>query len=71
MIIVMRRDATEKQIQAVIDHLVSMDFDVHRSTGEERTVLGAVGAHVLQVETAEFESLEGVKEVIRITRGDE
>ena len=68
MIIVMRRDATETQIQAVIDKLVSQEFDIHRSTGAERTILGAVGAQV--VNPGDFEKLEGVKEVLQITRGD-
>jgi len=68
MIIVMRRDATEMQIQAVIDKLVSQEFDIHRSTGAERTILGAVGAQT--VNPGDFEKLEGVKEVLQITRGD-
>ena len=68
MIIVMRRDATETQIQIVIDKLVSQEFDIHRSTGAERTILGAVGAQA--ADPCEFEKLEGVKEVLLITRGD-
>jgi len=66
MIIVMKRDATERQIQAVIDRLVSQDLDVHRSTGAERTILGVVGSHLAEV--GDLERFAGVKEVIRITK---
>jgi hypothetical protein len=44
MIVTMQEGATEQQIQNVIEHLVSLGFSVHRSTGERHTVLGAVGA---------------------------
>jgi len=43
MIIVMQQGATEPQIQRVIDGLVEMGFDVHRSTGVIHTVLGGGG----------------------------
>jgi 3-deoxy-7-phosphoheptulonate synthase len=66
MIIVMKREATEKQIQTVVNKLVSQNFDVHRSTGVERTVLGAVGSQV--VDPRDYESLDGVKEVIRLSK---
>jgi 3-deoxy-7-phosphoheptulonate synthase len=65
MVIVMQRDATEKQIEGVIEKLVSHGFDVHRSTGVEHTILGAVGAKV--VDTRDYDMVEGVKEVHRIS----
>ena len=43
MVVVMQEGAKEEQIQHVIDRLVSMGFDIHRSTGASQTVLGAVG----------------------------
>ena len=66
MVIVMDQKATEEQIGVVIGHLVRLGFDVHRSTGTERTVLGAVGRgdmddpHTISV-------LDGVHEVVRIS----
>src|SRR2546425_8328057 len=65
MVIVMQRGASEDQISAVIEKLTEKGFDVHRSTGAERTILGAVGGKV--VDTRDYELLAGVKEVIRIT----
>jgi 3-deoxy-7-phosphoheptulonate synthase len=62
----MRERATDAQVQTVIAKLMEMGFDVHRSTGELRTVLGAVGG-TRQFDTALLEVLDGVQEVHRIT----
>ncbi len=66
MMIVMQEGAAEAQIQAVIDRLVALGFDVHRSTGVRHTLLGAVGAKA-DVDPAALEVLDGVSEVIRIS----
>jgi 3-deoxy-7-phosphoheptulonate synthase len=66
MVIVMQRGATEKQIERVIERLISDGFDVHRSTGAERTVLGVVGGMI--VDSRDYELLDGVREVVRITQ---
>jgi 3-deoxy-7-phosphoheptulonate synthase len=65
MVIVMEETATEEQVSTVIDKLVRMGFDIHRSTGVRHTVLGAVGG--LVVDTRDIELLDGVKEVLRIS----
>src|SRR3954464_8443659 len=66
MVVVMRERATDEQVQSVIGKLMEMGFDVHRSTGALRTVLGAVGGS-RQFDTALLEVLDGVQEVHRIT----
>jgi 3-deoxy-7-phosphoheptulonate synthase len=65
MLVVMQEDATETQIQHVIDRLVELGFDVHRSTGVVHTVLGGVGGKE-EFDVAAFEVLDGVKEAHRI-----
>jgi 3-deoxy-7-phosphoheptulonate synthase len=65
MLVVMQQGATEPQIQAVIDRLVEMGFDVHRSTGVIHTVLGGVGGKN-EFDLAIFEVMDGVKEAHRI-----
>jgi 3-deoxy-7-phosphoheptulonate synthase len=62
----MQERATDEQVQRVIAKLVEMGFDVHRSTGALRTVLGAVGG-TRQFDVALLEVLDGVQEVLRIT----
>ena len=66
MVVVMKELATAEQIQGVIAQLTSMGFDVHRSTGALRTVLGAVGGQ-RQFDARLLEVLDGVQEVVRIT----
>ncbi len=65
MVVVMQERATEEQIQSVIDRLIQMGFDVHRSTGTAHTVLGAVGG--VPVDQRDIELLEGVREVVKIS----
>ena len=66
MVVVMQEGASEPQIQAVIDRLVGMGFDIHRSTGVRHTVLGAVGAKI-DFDVRDIEVLKGVAEVLRIS----
>src|ERR1700761_3422442 len=66
MIVAMQDVADEKQIQQVIDHLVKMGFEVHRSTGARQTVLGAVGAGI-DFDIRIIELMAGVQEVHRIS----
>ncbi len=67
MVIVMHEGATDEQIQHVIDRVIAGGFDVHRSTGASHTVIGAVGVH-RDFDHRDFELLEGVREVVRITQ---
>ncbi len=66
MIVAMQESADEAQIQQVIDHLVKLGFEVHRSTGARQTVLGAVGAGI-DFDIRNVELLAGVQEVHRIS----
>ncbi|MGA8182650.1 MAG: 3-deoxy-7-phosphoheptulonate synthase [Terriglobia bacterium] len=66
MVVVMEEGATEEQIQHVIDRLMKMGFDAHRSTGMRQTVVGAVGAKI-DFDTRDIELIDGVEEVVRIT----
>ena len=66
MVVVMQEGASEDQIQRVINRLMDMGFDIHRSTGAQHTVLGAVGAKI-GFDTRDIELLEGVAEVLRIS----
>jgi len=59
MLVVMQQGATEAQIQAVIDRLVELGFDVHRSTGVIHTLLGGVGGKS-EFDLDMFEVMDGV-----------
>src|SRR5438045_8451142 len=66
MIVAMAESASEEQIQQVIERLVNMGFEIHRSTGARQTVLGAVGARV-DFDIRDIEVLPGVGEVHRVS----
>jgi 3-deoxy-7-phosphoheptulonate synthase len=66
MRVVMKEGATDAQIQHVVGRLVGMGFEVHRSTGASRVILGAVGGSG-QLEPALIAMLDGVHEAVRIT----
>jgi 3-deoxy-7-phosphoheptulonate synthase len=66
MVVVTEAGATEKQIEEIIKVLHEHGFDVHRSTGVQHTVLGAIGVHP-DFDHRQIELLSGVGEVIRIT----
>jgi 3-deoxy-7-phosphoheptulonate synthase len=68
MVIVMNQGASEPQVEHVIERLTELGFDAHRSSGTERTVIGAVGGNVEAIDPRELEILEGVKEVFRISK---
>src|ERR1700756_3197945 len=66
MIVAMQEGADEALIQQVIEHLVKLGFEVHRSTGARMTVLGAVGSGI-DFDIRNLELLPGVQEVHRIS----
>jgi 3-deoxy-7-phosphoheptulonate synthase len=66
MIVVMESGATDPAIENVIAFLVSAGFDVHRSSGVARTILGVVG-DVTDNDTQVVRELEGVAQVVRVT----
>src|SRR5512132_3361895 len=66
MVVVMQERASEDQIEKVVAHLVSLGLDVHRSTGVNRTVLGAVGDD-RRLDPRLVEMLDGLSEVLRVT----
>lgn len=66
MIVVMEADAPESAVEEVISYLVDAGFDVHRSSGQTRTILGVVGA-VTDNDVAVVRELVAVAEVVRVS----
>jgi 3-deoxy-7-phosphoheptulonate synthase len=67
MIIVMEPTSSEEQVQKVIETLVEAGYDVHRSTGVQHTVLGAVGSPKRVIDPGQIEYFDGVREVVRVS----
>ena len=66
MIVVMEPDAPETAVEAVISYLVDAGFDVHRSSGQSRSILGVVG-DVTQDDVAVVRELDAVQDVVRVS----
>lgn len=67
MMIIMRADASKKEIEAVIERVKSNGLNAHISVGEERTVIGAIGDGRV-VYRDQFVLLSGVDRVLPISR---
>ena len=62
----MNPGAPESDIQAVIERLNTFGFDVHRSSGVNQTVLGAIGVKP-DFDTRHIKVMDGVADVYRVT----
>lgn len=67
MLIVMDKGATEEQIRGVEERIRVLGYRPHPIPGAERTAIGITGNHG-PLDPAEFETLPGVQEAIRVTK---
>jgi 3-deoxy-7-phosphoheptulonate synthase len=68
MIIVMKTDATDEQMEAVLRHIVAMGFKPHVIHGEDRNVIGAIGHEKKKMDLMVLTTHAGVEAVIPITK---
>lgn len=67
MIIVMSRQATEGQVEAVVDRVREIGLRPEISRGEDRVVIGVIGSNAFAYREA-FSHLGGVQEIVQITK---
>ncbi|MFQ6003112.1 MAG: hypothetical protein ACE5KJ_05135 [Candidatus Zixiibacteriota bacterium] len=67
MIMVMKNDATVKQVSVVIKKVEELGFVPHLSKGEEKTIIGVVG-NERKVDPNIFSILPGVENVVPILK---
>jgi 3-deoxy-7-phosphoheptulonate synthase len=63
----MRKDATDEQINHVVEKLKHHGFGIHLSKGVERTVIGAIGDKSA-IELESIQMLPGVSEIVPIRK---
>ncbi|HMO56391.1 MAG TPA: 3-deoxy-7-phosphoheptulonate synthase [Roseiflexaceae bacterium] len=68
MIVVMRSGATQEQIDAVLARLQEHHLTGKITYGEERNIIGVIGASIPPTLREEIELFDGVQEAVRITR---
>jgi hypothetical protein len=65
MLVVMKKSASDEQLQGVKQYLIDRDFDFHQSTGANRVIIGVIG-DTAAVNRDELRALPGVLEVFKI-----
>lgn len=69
MLIIMRKHAEEESLDSIKEYLITRDFDIHQSTGANRTIIGVIG-DTSRLNDFEIESMSGVSQVVRIKKDD-
>jgi hypothetical protein len=69
MLIIMRKHAEEEALDQIKEYLISRDFDIHQSTGANRTIIGVIG-DTDALDDQEIEAMPGVSQVVRIRKDD-
>jgi 3-deoxy-7-phosphoheptulonate synthase len=67
MLVVMKAQATQEQIQAVCESIERLGFRAHPLPGAQRTAIGITGNQG-EVDRGNLEELSGVAEVIRVSK---
>jgi 3-deoxy-7-phosphoheptulonate synthase len=67
MLIVMKADATEGQVQAVVRIIEDLGYRAHPMPGASRTAIGITG-NPGAVDPSHFENLPGVSEAVRVSK---
>ena len=67
MLVVMKAQATQEQVQAVCEHIEQLGFRAHPLPGAQRTAIGITGNEG-EVDRGDLEDLPGVAEVIRVSK---
>jgi hypothetical protein len=65
MLVVMKKNASDSELEGVKQYLVELDCDFHQSTGSDRVILGVVG-DTQAISEAQLRNQPGVLEVFRI-----
>jgi 3-deoxy-7-phosphoheptulonate synthase len=68
MIVVMRSTATEEELNAVLTRIQEHGLKGRVTYGEERNIVGVIGAAIPPTLREELERFPGVQEAVRITR---
>jgi len=65
----MKKHAEEIALDTIKEYLITRDFDIHQSTGANRTIIGVIG-DTETLNDHEIETMPGVSQVVRIRKDD-
>lgn len=67
MLIIMKKSADENELVQVKEFLINRDYDIHQSTGANRTIIGVIG-DTDKLDTTLVGKMPGVLQIIRIAK---
>lgn len=67
MVIVMEDNATEKQIENVVNRVKELGFETHLSKGKVKTIIGVIGDEKDELMNS-IASLRGIEKIVEITK---
>ena len=67
MVIVMQAGATDKQVEAAVNHVKALGYRASTIRGEETTIIGVIGDD-RPIDPAQFELLDGVEKTVPILK---
>lgn len=69
MLIIMKKNTPDEVLDQIKAYLINHDFDIHQSTGANRTIIGVIG-DTDTLDDHEIEAMPGVSQVVRIRKDD-
>jgi 3-deoxy-7-phosphoheptulonate synthase len=66
LVVILENNATEEDVQNIVEHLEDFGFSIHKSEGVQRTIIGAIGVKP-DFDTRKVRILKGVADVYRVT----
>ncbi len=67
MIVIMKHNASAKNIADVISRIENDGYRAHLSEGEERTIIGVVGESPTPLRAENYSTMDGVDKVVRVS----
>lgn len=69
MLIITKSNVPEEALDQVKEYLINQGFDIHQSTGANRTIIGVIG-DTEALNEKYIEAMPGVSQVVRIRKDD-
>lgn len=70
MLIITRINAPEESLDQIKEYLINKGFDIHQSTGANRTIIGVIG-DTESLDEHCIEKMPGVSQVVRIRKDNQ
>lgn len=70
MLIITRINAPEESLDQIKEYLINKGFDIHQSTGANRTIIGVIG-DTESLDEHTIEQMPGVSQVVRIRKDNQ